>query len=99
MKVRCTSCGSILKLVQHPLFDNGKAKHVIHMCLNSLNPKFVIEGEQTIMGLNAEEIRLILDIINKAHGPGYSKDDRVAKLQAKLSILLEVKERVNSQHT
>lgn len=95
MKIRCTSCGSILKLVRHPLFDNGQAKHVIHLCPKSLSPKFVIEGEQTIMSLDAEEIRLILDIINKAHGPGYSKDERVAKLQAKLSVLLEVKERVN----
>jgi hypothetical protein len=93
MKIRCTSCGDILKLINHPLFDDGRARHVIHLCPNSLNPKFVVEGNKTIMELTAEEIRLILDIISKNHGPGYSKDERIGKLQAKLSILLEVKER------
>ena len=42
------------------------------------------------MILTAEEIRLILAIIERDGGPGYHKDPQIAKLQAKLSIMAEV---------
>lgn len=40
--------------------------------------------------LTKDEILLILKAIEKAHGVGYSNDPKVAALQAKLSIMLEV---------
>jgi len=42
--------------------------------------------------LTAEEITIILEALGKEHGPGYAPG-RVGKLQAKLSIWLEVKSR------
>ncbi len=39
--------------------------------------------------LTSEEIRLILEAIHP-EGFGYSEDKKVAKLQAKLSIMLQV---------
>lgn len=41
------------------------------------------------MSLTKDEILLILEELRKLHGPGYAKGD-VGKLQAKLSIMLEV---------
>ena len=43
-----------------------------------------------IFDLTKDEITLILDKINDGK-LGYSEDSRIARLQAKLSILLEVK--------
>lgn len=40
--------------------------------------------------LNVAEIQLLLDLLREKHGPGYAKDPEVGKLQAKLSIMLEV---------
>jgi len=37
-----------------------------------------------------EEILLILQLIEEKHGHGYSNEPMVGRLQAKLSILLEV---------
>ena len=42
------------------------------------------------MILTADEIRMILEIIERDGGPGYHKDQKIAKLQAKLSIMAEV---------
>lgn len=42
------------------------------------------------MRLTAKEILTILDMISDKHGPGYSEDIEVGKLQAKLSIMLQV---------
>lgn len=42
------------------------------------------------MLLTNKEIFLILDLITKEHGFGYSKDPIVRQLQAKLSVMLEV---------
>lgn len=44
--------------------------------------------------LNSKEILLILDLLKDRYGPGYSEDREVASLQAKLSIMLEVKQRM-----
>lgn len=41
--------------------------------------------------LTVEEIRLILEIIQKQEGFGYSKDPKIGALQAKLSIMLQAK--------
>lgn len=46
--------------------------------------------------LNAEEILLFLDLLREKYcngQPGYSDDPKIGKLQAKLSIMLEVKSR------
>jgi hypothetical protein len=40
--------------------------------------------------LNAEEIQLILDLLREKHGGGYADDPVVARLQAKLSMLLQI---------
>jgi len=40
--------------------------------------------------LTKREIRLILEVIGEKVGFGYSKDRRIAALQAKLSIMLEM---------
>ena len=39
--------------------------------------------------LTTKEIHLILDALREKHGPGYAPGD-VGRLQAKLSILLEI---------
>tara|TARA_R100001132_G_C3271239_1_gene93342 strand:- start:2792 stop:2938 length:147 start_codon:yes stop_codon:yes gene_type:complete len=48
------------------------------------------------MKLSKEEILLILEEIRKNHGPGYAKEEKVSRLQAKLSIMLEAEERYNA---
>lgn len=40
--------------------------------------------------LTAKEILMLLEGLKAQHGPGYSSDNDVASLQAKLSILLEM---------
>jgi hypothetical protein len=40
--------------------------------------------------LTKDEIRLILDLLAEKYGPGYSDIPEVARLQAKLSIMLQV---------
>ena len=42
------------------------------------------------MKLTRDEILLILYALKEKYGPGYSNDEAVAKLQGKLSIMLEV---------
>lgn len=49
------------------------------------------------MLLTIKEIRLILDLIEEKHGLGYSKEPEVARLQAKLSVMLEAKTRTWKQ--
>jgi predicted DNA-binding transcriptional regulator YafY len=46
------------------------------------------------MLLTIEEIEILLQALAAAHGPGYASDPAVAKLQAKLSMMLEAKRRV-----
>ncbi len=44
------------------------------------------------MILTAEEIRLILELLAEKYGHyGYADDEEVARLQAKLSMMLEAK--------
>jgi hypothetical protein len=43
--------------------------------------------------IDKQEITLILNALDKVYGPGYSSFPGVAQLQAKLSIMLEVKTR------
>ena len=43
------------------------------------------------MNLTYEEVQVILEALREKHGPGYSDDARVGPLQAKLSIMLEMK--------
>ena len=38
------------------------------------------------MTFTLQEIRCLLELIREKHGPGYAKDEAVARLQAKLSI-------------
>jgi len=38
-----------------------------------------------------EEIRFLLELIAEKHGPGYAEDETVAKIQGKLSMMLEYK--------
>lgn len=40
--------------------------------------------------LTTEELRIIFDALEAKYGRGYSADERVSRLQAKLSIMLEV---------
>lgn len=42
------------------------------------------------MRLTVEEINAILNALRSVHGAGYAKDPKIAALQAKLSIMLEV---------
>ena len=49
------------------------------------------------MKLTRDEILLILHALEEKHGPGYSSDEAVAKLQGKLSIMLEVA-RLKGEH-
>ncbi len=46
------------------------------------------------MSLTLEEIRLIFELIREKYGPGYTGADVVDRLQAKLSIMAEVKTRI-----
>lgn len=46
------------------------------------------------MTLTKEEILAIFALIEAKHGAGWVKDETVARLQAKLSIMLEVAGRV-----
>ena len=48
------------------------------------------------MFLTIEEILFLLDLISEKHGSGYSGEPEVGKLQAKLSIMLEAKQRVKA---
>jgi len=43
-----------------------------------------------MMRLSAAEIRLVLDALSAKYGPGYADGD-VGKLQAKLSLMLQVR--------
>jgi hypothetical protein len=43
------------------------------------------------MILTSEEIQLILQLISEKYGDGYADDPKVARLQGKLSIMLEAK--------
>ncbi len=45
----------------------------------------------------SQEIREQLDALREKHGPGYSDDPAVGKLQAKLSIMLEAALRAEEQ--
>lgn len=49
------------------------------------------------MSLTLAEIRLFLELLREKYGPGYANDYRrdpnIARLQAKLSIMLEAKSR------
>lgn len=38
--------------------------------------------------LTVEDVKLIFEIIRKQYGFGYAEDEAVARLQAKLSIML-----------
>ena len=50
------------------------------------------------MSLTKDEILLILDLITEKYGPGYCMEPiEVGKLQAKLSILLEAKQRIEEE--
>lgn len=42
------------------------------------------------MRLTADELRIILDALGVQYGSGYSANEQVAKLQAKLSVMLSV---------
>lgn len=44
------------------------------------------------MKLTLEEIRMLLDLLKEKHGLGYSKDENVARLQAKLSMMGEIEQ-------
>ena len=44
--------------------------------------------------LTADEIQLVLEALKDKYGPGYSGVKEVGQLQAKLSIMLEAKRRV-----
>lgn len=41
--------------------------------------------------MTREDILLVLEIIEEKHGPGYSDDPKIGALQAKLSIMLQMK--------
>lgn len=43
--------------------------------------------------LTSQEVRLILEALEKQYGRGYSNRPEIARLQAKLSILAEVAQR------
>ncbi len=49
------------------------------------------------MLLSKDEILFILQLIEEKHGRGYSDDPEIARLQTKLSIMLEAKERVSQR--
>ena len=42
------------------------------------------------MSLTSAQILFILDLISEKHGKGYSDDPEIGKLQARLSIMLEI---------
>ena len=44
--------------------------------------------------LTLEEIKIILDAMSHKYGAGYSEEPGVGQLQAKLSILMEVRRRM-----
>lgn len=46
-----------------------------------------------MQNLTMDEIRVLLSALREKYGPGYSDDPIVGKLQAKLSILLELEHR------
>lgn len=43
--------------------------------------------------LTTEELRIIFEALEAKYGRGYSDDSTVARLQAKLSIMIEVAQR------
>lgn len=49
------------------------------------------------MILTTEEIQLILSLLTEKYGRGYADDKAVARLQGKLSIMLESKSRTANQ--
>jgi hypothetical protein len=49
------------------------------------------------MTLTKNEILLVLKLMEEKYGPGYAKDPLASRLQAKLSIMLEVRTRMKSQ--
>lgn len=49
------------------------------------------------MNLTKNEILLILKLIEEKHGFGYASDPLVGRLQAKLSIMLEVRYQMETQ--
>jgi hypothetical protein len=46
------------------------------------------------MQLSAREIQIVLEALRTKYGPGYAADKEVGQLQAKLSIMLEVRVRM-----
>lgn len=40
--------------------------------------------------LNKDEIHTILELIREKHGPGYASDSKIAALQGKLSVMLQM---------
>ena len=59
----------------------SKVKEYVNTLRNFFNQEV---GES----LTADEIRLLLDLIQEKHGPGYASVPEVARLQGKLSIML-----------
>ena len=49
------------------------------------------------MILTADEILLILGLLSEKYGSGYSEEKEIALLQTKLSILLEVQQRLEKR--
>ncbi len=47
--------------------------------------------------LHPRDILIILDALSDKYGPGYSDDEAVGRLQAKLSIMLEAKTKTEGQ--
>lgn len=45
------------------------------------------------MNLTADETQTLLNALSAAYGPGYSQDQKLAQLQVKLSVHLEVMRR------
>lgn len=46
--------------------------------------------------LTYDELKILLDALRAKYGPGYSNEPGVAALQAKLSILLEIRSRMHT---
>jgi len=47
--------------------------------------------------LTKDEIVMILNALSEKHGPGWSRDEKVGALQAKLSVMLEVAARMEDR--
>lgn len=48
------------------------------------------------MNLTADEVQIILEALRNQYGPGYAPGN-VGKLQAKLSVMLEAKRRIEKE--